>query len=369
MKHAFTVLSIALFATAPAFADDPLLKEAVEFSGQIFFIDKNVPGMVIAAVREDESTVLGFGEVRKGSGIEPNGDTRIGVGSITKTFTGLSLAHLVADGTARMTDTVGPHEGVFATLPSRDGNAIRLIDLVTHSSGLPRELEPVEGADKYSDQSFAANLEGDPLLFTPGTGMLYSNIGFDVLAMALSDLAGMPYADYLQQQVLEPIGLQATSYAKQEGQNVMTGYDWNGNEMYPGEPFPNKFGASSLETTANDMVRYLQWNLDRFNEQDAEVRALSHAAWTMRDGMDPVYGLDGSGHMSALGLGWVIMMPEKDAPLIIQKSGGADGIFSYIAFAPSRGVGVFISINKFDFSAGAEIATVANKLITALAPR
>ena len=51
--------------------------------------------------------------------------------------------------------------------------------------------------------------------------------------------------------------------------------------------------------------------------------------------------------MDAMGLGWVIMMPEGDRPLVIQKAGGTDGIFSYIAFAPTRGVGVFISINQF----------------------
>lgn len=369
MKHLFTAMTLALSLPAASAIADPLLEETLGFTGQIFFLDTGVPGLVIAGVRGEDSAVVGFGEVKKGSGIEPNGDTEIGVGSVTKTFTGLSLAHLVAEGKARLTDPVAPHDPVFSALPTRDGRAIRLIDLVTHSSGLRRELFPVEGAEKYSDAAFAANLQGDPLLFTPGTGMLYSNIGFDVLGMALSDLAGMPYADYLQESVLAPMGLTATSYARSDGTNVMTGYDWNGDWMDPGAPIPNRFGASSLRTTPNDMIRYLQWNLDRFDTADAEVRALSHAAWTMRDGMDPVYGLDESGHMSALGLGWVIMMPEGDSPLIIQKAGGADGVFSYVAFAPARGVGVFIAINQFDFSAGMEIATLANELITTLSPR
>lgn len=368
-KHAIIALSAAVLAGSPAMADDPLLNETVEFTGQIFFLDKDVPGLVIAAVRGEDSAVFGFGEVKKGSGIEPDGDTQIGVGSLTKTFTGLSLAHLVADGAAGLTDPVGPHAGVFDTLPARDGNGIRLIDLATHSSGLPRELEPVDGVDKYSDASFAANLSGDPLLFTPGKGILYSNVGFDVLGMALSDIGGKPYPEVLQEQVLDPIGLTATGYELTDADNVMSGYDWNGNEMDFGAFLPNRVGASSLRTTANDMIRYLRWNLDQFGPENAEMRALSHAAWTMRDGRDPVYGMDESGHMSAIGLGWVIMMPEGDQPLIIQKAGGADGIFSYIAFAPARGVGVFIAINQFNFSAGMEMATVANELIAALAPR
>ncbi len=369
MKLFFAAAAVATLAATPVSAEDPLLNEAVAFTGQIFHLDSGVPGLVIAAVRDGESAVFGFGEVSKGSGREPDGETQIGIGSISKTFTGLALAHTVAAGSVALTDPAGPHVGVVETLPGRDGREIRLIDLVTHTSGLPRELVPVEGIVRYSDESFAANLAGDPLLFTPQTGILYSNIGFDLLAMALSGLSGLPYQDLLQETVLDPIGLDATGFPRPLGDNVMTGYDWNGVEMDPGEPIPNRFGASSLHTTANDMVKYLQWNLDRFGHEGAEARAISHAAWLMRDGLEPVSGMDESGHMDAMGLGWVIMMPEGDRPLVIQKAGGTDGVFSYVAFAPSRDVGVFIAINQFDFSAATAMARVANRLIATLAPR
>ena len=367
MRYAFA--AIALLAATPAAASDPVLDEAVEFTAQIFQIDTGVPGLVIAAVRNGESAVFGFGEVAKGSGEEPDGDTVIGVGSLTKSFTGLALAALAEEGTVSLTDPVGPHAGVVPALPEKDGQQIRLIDLATQASGLPRELVDVEGVEKYSDQSFAANLSENSLLFAPGSGIAYSNVGFDVLAMALSNIAGEAYPDLLKAKVLDRIGLTATSYDRPAGENVMVGYDWDGNEMDPGEPIANRSGASGLYTTANDMVRYLQWNLDRFSTDDAELRAISHAAWLMRDGLQPVLGMDESGHMDAMGLGWVIMMPEGDRPLIIQKAGGTDGVFSYTAFAPSRGVGIFIAINQFNFAAGAEMAQVVNKLIGTLAPR
>ncbi|MEZ5904800.1 MAG: D-alanyl-D-alanine-carboxypeptidase/endopeptidase AmpH [Geminicoccaceae bacterium] len=355
--------------TLPARAADPLLEEALAFSGQIFHIESGVPGLVIAGVRGDDSAVFGFGEIARGSGIEPDGDTRIGVGSITKSFTGLALAHLVAEGAVALTDPAGPYVGLVDDLPERGGHRIRMVDLATQSSGLRRELEPIDGVAKYSDASFAGNLAGDPLLFTPGTGVLYSNIGFDVLAMALSGVAGRSYAELLQEAVLAPLGLGATGYDRQGGANAMTGYDWNGNPMSSAAPNTNQYGASELHTTANDMVRYLQWNLDRFGKVRAEARAISHAAHLVRDGLDPVYGMDESGHMDAMGLGWVIMMPEGDRPLIIQKAGGADGIFSYLAFAPQRGVGVFVAINQFDFAAAKDMARMANDLIANLAPR
>lgn len=368
MKFSAAVLALCTLVV-PAHAEDPLLGEAVEFTGQIFHLSSGVPGLVIAAVKGDESVVFGFGETAKAGGQVPDEDTQIGVGSITKTFTGLALAHVVADGAVGLTDLAGPHVGVVDTLPEREGHAIRMVDLATHASGFGRELRPIDGAEKYSAASFAGNLEGDSLLFAPGTGILYSNIGFDVLAMAVAGVEGKPYADILQEKVLDPLGLTATGYARPSGANVFAGHDWNGNAMDPGDPIANRFGASSLYTTAGDMIAYLKWNLDRFGDTDAEARALSHAAHLIRDGLDPVYGMDESGQMDAMGLGWVIMMPKDDQPLIIQKAGGTDGVFSYIAFAPHRGVGVFISINQFNFSAAMEMAHLVNDLIGTLAPR
>ena len=79
--------------------------------------------------------------------------------------------------------------------------------------------------------------------------------------------------------------------------------------------------------------------------------------------------MDESGHMDAMGLGWVIMAPERDRPLILQKAGGLQGVFSYVAFAPARGIGVCAAINAFDVAAGLAMAKAANDLIAELAPR
>ncbi|WP_146345999.1 D-alanyl-D-alanine-carboxypeptidase/endopeptidase AmpH [Falsiphaeobacter marinintestinus] len=368
MKLTALITAFSVLA-APAVSEDLLLKDALAFSGQIFHIDTGVPGLVIAAVRNGETAVYGFGETEKGNGQAPDADTVIGVGSITKTFTGLTLANLVQDGTASLTDLAGPFIDIIEKMPEQDGHQIRLIDLATHSAGTPRELAAFDGIERYSDESFVANVNGAPLLFSPGTGVLYSNVGFDLLAMALAGAAGKSYDALLQEQVLDPIKLTATSYARPTGNNVMTGYDWNGNKMDPGPAIPNRQGASQLHTTANDMLEYLKWNLDRFADPDSEARNISHAAWLIRDGLNPVYGLDESGQMDAMGLGWVIMMPDGDRPLILQKAGGTNGVFSYVAFAPNRDVGVFMSINQFNFAAGIEMAELVNDLIMTLAPR
>lgn len=122
-------------------------------------------------------------------------------------------------------------------------------------------------------------------------------------------------------------------------------------------------------TTANDMLDFLEWNLNRFGTEGAEARMLSQAPVLVRDALYPVSNMDESGHLDAIALAWVVMWPEGDRPLILQKSGLANGVISYIAFSPYRGVGVFIAINEYDFPAVSEMTSFANRLIAELAPR
>jgi serine-type D-Ala-D-Ala carboxypeptidase/endopeptidase len=70
-----------------------------------------------------------------------------------------------------------------------------------------------------------------------------------------------------------------------------------------------------------------------------------------------------------LALAWIVMMPEGDRPLILQKAGGLQGVLCYAAFAPTRGIGAFIAINTFDFTAAKSMADAINGMIAALAQR
>jgi serine-type D-Ala-D-Ala carboxypeptidase/endopeptidase len=209
------------------------------------------------------------------------------------------------------------------------------------------------------------------LLFPPGTGMLYSNFGFDLLAQALSNVESKPYPDLLKERVLDPAGLKDTRFdlSEADAARAMQGHSFDGSPMPFMQTSPMIVGAGGLYSTANDVLRWLKWHLDRSATADAEMRLLDHAAYMPRDGMSPVMGLDEAGDMDAMGLGWVVMEPAGNRPLILQKTGGLQGIFSYVAFAPTRGIGVFVAINVFNIGGFESMAKAANELIVALAPR
>jgi D-alanyl-D-alanine-carboxypeptidase/D-alanyl-D-alanine-endopeptidase len=366
----------AIFASAATRAEDKLLSEIVEFNGTMLFLESRVPGMIIGVVRNGETAIVGFGETSDGSGKVPDGQTVLRIGSITKAFTGQVLADRVGKGTVKFTDRLQDRLGWPVKVPERGGRQIRLIELATHTSGLPREVDrPSAPADDpfrtLTQDAYIKGLLADPLLFAPGTGGLYSNFAFDLLAAALANAAGKPYDALLKESVLDRAGLKDTALTLREGDapRLMQGHNFDGKPMPNVKATGVMAGASSLYSTPNDILRWLAWHLDRFSADGAELRLLDHAAYVPRDGLNPVAGFDEAGHMDAMGLGWVIMAAKGGRPLILQKTGGLQGIFSYAAFAPTRGVGVFVAINQFNIGAFATMAAAANGLIEQLAPR
>jgi serine-type D-Ala-D-Ala carboxypeptidase/endopeptidase len=379
MHRRWLLRGIALSLGASAFplgaeAKDKLLDEVVEFTGSVLFLSSNAPGLVIGAVRNGQTSVFGFGTTGLSGSQLPDGQTLLRIGSVTKVFTGAVLASLVSDGLVKLTDPLQARLGWDVQTPTKDGKSIRLIDLATHTSGLPREVEraPAPTDNPFATitkEAFVKNLQGDPLLFAPGTGALYSNFGFDLLAQALASSARKPYEDLLRERVLAPAGLKSVVFAPDRGQNsqLMQGHDFAGTLLPDVPTAPIIVGSGGLYATPDDILRWLGWHLDRFSKSGAEMRLLDHAAYVQRGGLNPVFGMDESGHMDAMSLGWVIMMPTRDHPLILQKAGGLQGIFSYAAFAPTGGVGAFVAINQFNFGAAQAMAKAVNAMIATLA--
>jgi D-alanyl-D-alanine-carboxypeptidase/D-alanyl-D-alanine-endopeptidase len=373
-RTALLLIAVTALGAAQARAEDKLLADTVDLAGTIIFLEAKVPGLVIGVVRNGETLVRGYGKIADDSDKEPDGDTLMRVGSITKVFCGAVLASMAADGSVKFTDTLQDRLGWGVTIPVRDSKPIRLIDLVTHASGLPREAEGTPGEVATSDRSkedYVSSLTPDALLFAPGTGVLYSNFGFDLLAQALANVAGKPFAELLQERVLEPAGLKDTRFdlPDSDRQRAMQGHNFDGSPMPFIPTSPMIVGAGGLYSTANDMLRWLSWHLDRFSRQDAEMRLLDHAIYLDRDGLNPAFGMDEGGMMDAMGLGWVVMRPEGSRPLIYHKSGGLQGQFSFVAFAPSRGMGVFVSMNQFSVEGFDGMTKGVIELITELAPR
>ena len=360
----------------PASAEDKLLTEAVNFTGTLTYLGTKVPGFILFAARNGATAFAGFGSITDKGGKTPDADTMFRIGSISKVFCGEALASMVLDGKVRFADRLQDQLGYGVTLPEKAGHPIRLIDLVTQTSGLPREVPRADGplSDPFGTntrEAQIADLKTDPLLFPPGTAALYSNYGFDLLGSALANAGGKSYADLLKERVLDPAGMKDTVFnlRPDDEARAMQGHDFDGSPMVAAHTPTSIECAGGLYTTANDMARWIKWHLDRFATTDQDLRLLDHAAYLYRDGLTAVAGLDDAEPMDAMGLGWVINMPVGNRPLVLQKSGGLQGSFAYLAIAPTRGVAAFFVMNEFSIGGFTAAVAATNSLITQLAPR
>jgi len=185
------VFLLALAATAalaqPA-SPDP---ERIAALGANLFLNSGATGMVLLVVGDNLVFFHGYGETAPGSHRTPTQDSMLRLCSLTKIFTTDLLAKLTADGTVKLDDPLQRFAPPHVKVPVRV-RPIRLIDLATHTSGLPRELgyaPPHTPHFTYPDDRTRWRwLPNQRLRSQPGNSALYSNIAFDLLGDALQTM-------------------------------------------------------------------------------------------------------------------------------------------------------------------------------------
>jgi CubicO group peptidase (beta-lactamase class C family) len=217
-------------------------------------------GAAIGVLRDGVRRVFTWGTAKPDSIFE--------IGSITKTFTGLLLAQMVAQGEVRL------NEPVRALLPpgtvaKPTGPEITLLDLITQHSGLPRmpdNFDPADPTNPYADYSAAKLYEflaRHGVARPQDASYLYSNLGVGLLGQALADRAGTRYAELLRQQVTAPLHLDDTVLTLSSGQQARL-IQGHRADCHPAGPWfiDALAGAGSLRSTAADMLNYLAANLN-----------------------------------------------------------------------------------------------------------
>jgi serine-type D-Ala-D-Ala carboxypeptidase/endopeptidase len=277
-----------------------------------------------------------YGEVARGSGRAPEPKTAFEIGSVTKVFTATLLAIEAQRGVVKLDAPLQNYVPHGITVPRFEGRQMTLADLATHTSGLPRQ-PPMHG-EHYSAQDMFAFLNSYQLTRAPGTHFEYSNLGVALLAHALAQAAGTPWARLVQQEITEKLGMPDTrlSLEPEERARLAIGYSRAGlraRETMPTWPAFN--GAGGLFSTTSDMQRFLAWNMgetkgDLPNSLLAELHTTRFPQPRARSGV---------------GLAWHIA-PLGAAASVIWKNGGTSGYSSYIGFVPAARVGIVLLSNS-----------------------
>jgi CubicO group peptidase (beta-lactamase class C family) len=242
-------------------------------------IDRHVtPGAIVGVLLPDGSRrFFGYGVADRDRGTKPNRDTLFAIGSLSKGFLGAITAMLVQEGRVSWDDTLGELLPPKTRL-SRDARKITLLQLATHTSGLPRQpftrqfLTPfVEylftGENFYTSLDSTYTLQYLSSFSAPARlEYRYSNIGYGILGYVLEQKTGLSVDALLEQEIVKPLGLKHTGYVPED----LPGYaararGYAGDEpkfIRRGEPVPDwQFtdlmkGSAALYSTAGDLLTF-----------------------------------------------------------------------------------------------------------------
>jgi CubicO group peptidase (beta-lactamase class C family) len=333
---AFLAAIPRLAAADPAFPDDAEIRRllAVRVDQQ-----QQATGIVIGLVGPQGRRVLAYGTAAAG-GAAVDGDTLFDIGSVTKVFTALLLADMASKGEVKLDDPVVRYLPAGSVrLPERGGRRISLLDLATHTSGLPLRPGNLPSKDPrtpyagYTVPMLYRALSSLGLEHDIGSRYQYSNLGYGLLAQALAQRGGQPFAELLRRRITSPLGMEDTGMgpAASQGSRLATGYDAR-LQPEPHWDFGALEGAGGLRSTANDLLKLLEAALGMHASPLAA--ALKLAQQTRRPGADAA---------SAAALGWNV--DTGGAHTLIWKNGSVGGFRSFIGYDPSAGTGVVALAN------------------------
>ena len=220
-------------------------------------------GIAVGILTADGARYITHGVADKTTRLEVGQDTLFEVGSLTKVFTALLLADAIERGEMKLDDPIAQYLPKKVTVPDYDGKSITLVDLATHTSGLPPNPANLDapgiagGYARYTTEQLYEYLSDLKLTRAPGTQWEYSNTGMGLLAHILSLHAGVSYEELLRTRILKPLGMNSTTIAlsKEQQQRMATGYDADLNPVGLTD-FGGLVGAGGIRATAADMLRF-----------------------------------------------------------------------------------------------------------------
>jgi CubicO group peptidase (beta-lactamase class C family)/D-alanyl-D-alanine dipeptidase len=176
--------------------------------------DKKLPAVAIALV-DDQHVVWaeGFGYQDLAHKVPATSDTVFRVGSVSKLFTDIGVMQLVGEGKLDLDAAITNYLPAFHP-KNPFGGTITLRELMSHRSGLVREppIGHYFDATEPSLQATVDSLNQTALVYAPGTETKYSNAAIATVGYALQTVSGQPYADYLHNAVLLPMGMTHSSF-------------------------------------------------------------------------------------------------------------------------------------------------------------
>ncbi|PIB31460.1 serine hydrolase [Maribacter sp. 4G9] len=314
--------------------------------------DFEVTGLSIGIVQNDSVIYSkGFGSRKINKNLPVDENTIFGIGSISKSFTALTLGILVDEGKINWDDRVKDYLPYFELYDSYASENFTIRDLLTHRSG----LKEISGGSLW----YHSDLSREDIIkklkyLEPVSGFrekpAYQNVMYLVAGEIVNEVTGTSWDDFLKKRIFDKLGMKnstSISSVRESNKNLAFPHVWNENfKKTPvnQEKGDNLASAGFIYSSANEMTSYMKLLLnDGVFEQDTLI-----SKKTIEEIFKPqiIYPIEGSpfgNEFTSYGFGWWVTPRNNDK--LIEHSGGIDGMAAKIFMIKDLDIGVIILTN------------------------
>ena len=327
-----------------------------------FIIEKmsngKIPGLSLAILKDGEiiySRGYGFKNISKA--LPADEKTLYGIGSITKSFTALSIMKLVEDDKISLEDPVKKYVDNLPNVFQNDDLTIH--HLLTHTSGIPA-LAYAEAyimgmlglGDKWLPLSRPRDIVSfmdsadEWIVSKPGERFFYLNEAYAILGILISRVSGMQYTDFVHENILKPLNMNRSFFSEHEvasDGNWATPYIIDSNEKIKETMFP--YGVTSdggLVSNVLDLMNYIKMYMGYGEFNNTRI-----VSWKFIESMEKpyiklpyeIFGRESYGY-------GLIITPDFYGYKLIGHSGSLLVHTAYIGYIREENIGVALLANS-----------------------
>ena len=301
--------------------------------------------IVIGIIDHGEQKIYCYGNINKNGGPSADSNTLFEIGSLTKLFTATATAIEVHSGKLKYSDSLSSLlPGIH--MPEYAGHEIKVIDLLHHTSGLPRiptdlfiprkNFDTLNPYAIYSRTNLDSFIDKYRLRWMPGTSYSYSNLGYGLMGDILSRIEGKSYESIIGEMIWKPLNMNHSTITLSEEQKKVIASPYN----QKGEPdhlwdFDALAGAGAIRSDITDMMKFLSVSMNPGGVKDIKLKNALIDCQTM------LFNADNG---VKVGLGWHSQPFNYDR--LIFHAGGTGGYHSFIGFTKNSQKGIIMLTNS-----------------------
>lgn len=348
--------SLACHAATPT---DAQLQALVTQAVTPVMQQNTIPGLTVALTLKGQTHYFNYGVADKDAGQKVSENTLFEVGSVSKTFTATLAGYAQATGKLDLSSKASQ---LWPELKGSAFDNISVLQLGTYSAGgLPLQF-PAE-ADS-SDKMLGYYQQWKPQ-FPAGSHRLYSNPSLGLFGYLTAKSLGQPFEQAMTQTLLPKLGLQHTFLSVPPAQSKLyaQGYD-SADQPVRVSPGALDAEAYGIKTSAADLLRYVQAQLKPASLAPELHNAIANTHIGYYRVGDMTQGLGWERYPYPISLKklqngnstpmavephtveWLTPPQTEPANVLFNKTGSTRGFGAYVAFVPSRDMGIVILANK-----------------------